>query len=129
MKILVLNCGSSSLKYQLFDMSNESVLTKGLVERIGIAGSRIKHNKGSNDPVVRETDIPDHTAAIKIVLDMLLDAQAGVIKNLDELSAVGHRIVHGGEKNAKSAGRVRHTLWMTSRPGTYPKDTWSRTTS
>ncbi len=102
MKILVLNCGSSSLKYQLFDMSDESVLAKGLVERIGIAGSRIKHNKGSNDPVVRETDIPDHTAAIKIVLDMLLDAQAGVIKNLDELSAVGHRIVHGGEKNAKS---------------------------
>ena len=63
MKILVLNCGSSSLKYQLFDMSDESVLAKGLVERIGIAGSRIKHNKGSNDPVVRETDIPDHTAA------------------------------------------------------------------
>lgn len=103
MKILVLNCGSSSLKYQLFDMTDESVLAKGLVERIGIAGSRIKHNKGSEDAVVRESDIADHTAAIQIVLDMLLDATTGVLKSLDELSAVGHRVVHGGEKNDKSA--------------------------
>ena len=102
MKILVLNCGSSSLKYQLFDMSDESVLAKGLVERIGIDGSRIKHTKGAEDAVVRELGIPDHTAAIKIVLDMLLDAKTGVIKSLDELKAVGHRVVHGGEKNDKS---------------------------
>ena len=103
MKILVLNCGSSSLKYQLFEMENESVLAKGLVERIGIAGSRIKHSKSGFDAVVRETDIPDHTAAIKLVSEMLVDAQTGVMKNLNELFAVGHRVVHGGEKNAKSA--------------------------
>jgi acetate kinase len=103
MKILVLNCGSSSLKYQLFDMADESVLAKGLVERIGIAGSRIKHTKGSDDSTIRETDIPDHTQAIKLVLELLLDAQVGVLKNLQELSAVGHRIVHGGEKYADSA--------------------------
>ncbi len=103
MKILVLNCGSSSLKYQLFDMADESVLAKGLVERIGIDGSRIKHTKGADAPVTAEHAIPDHTAAIKIVLDMLLDAKTGVLKSLNELSAVGHRVVHGGEKNDKSA--------------------------
>ncbi|MDR3332254.1 MAG: acetate kinase [Synergistaceae bacterium] len=102
MKILVLNCGSSSLKYQLFDMNGEVVLAKGLVERIGIAGSRVKHSKGA-DSVARETDIPDHTAAIKIVLDLLTGPETGVLKNLDEITAVGHRIVHGGEKNDKSA--------------------------
>ncbi|MDR1884922.1 MAG: acetate kinase [Synergistaceae bacterium] len=102
MKILVLNCGSSSLKYQLFDMTNESVLAKGLVERIGIAGSRIKHNRGSEESTVRETDIPDHTSAIKLVLGMMLDAGTGVLGSLDELGAVGHRVVHGGEKNDRS---------------------------
>ena len=101
-KVLVLNCGSSSLKYQLFDMTDESVLAKGLVERIGIDGSRVKHTKGSSDAIVREHSIPDHTAAIKIVLDLLTDAETGVIKSLDELKAVGHRVVHGGEKNDKS---------------------------
>ncbi len=103
MKILVLNCGSSSLKYQLFDMTGESVLAKGLVERIGIAGSRIKHNKGVDDTTIREQDIADHTDAIKLVLDLLLDANTGVMKSLGELGAVGHRVVHGGEKNDKSA--------------------------
>lgn len=103
MKILVLNCGSSSLKYQLFDMTNESVLAKGLVERIGIEGARIKHSKGADDTTIREDSIPDHTAAIKMVLDMLLDGETGVMKSLNELSAVGHRVVHGGEKNSKSA--------------------------
>ncbi|MDR1482982.1 MAG: acetate kinase, partial [Synergistaceae bacterium] len=102
MKILVLNCGSSSLKYQLFDMTDESVLAKGLVERIGIQGSRVKHSKASGDPAVRETDIPDHTFAIKLVLEMLLDPAAGVLKSLGELGAVGHRVVHGGEKNDRS---------------------------
>lgn len=103
MKILVLNCGSSSLKYQLFDMTDESVLAKGLVERIGIACSRIKHNKGADDTTIREQDIADHTAAIKLVLELLLDANTGVMKSLSELGAVGHRVVHGGEKNDKSA--------------------------
>jgi acetate kinase len=102
MKILVLNCGSSSLKYQLFDMTGEVVLAKGLVERIGIGGSKVKHTKGA-DSTVRVSDISDHTEAIKIVLDLLLDSSIGVLKNLEEISAVGHRVVHGGEKNDKSA--------------------------
>ena len=97
MKILVLNCGSSSLKYQLIDMDDESVLAKGLVERIGIAGSCIKHTKAGMEAIKREVDFPTHTEAIKYVLDMLVDKQCGVLKSLSELSAAGHRIVHGGE--------------------------------
>ncbi len=102
MKILVLNCGSSSLKYQLIDMNGEAVLAKGLVERIGIDGSRIKHTKTGMDSITRNVDFPSHTEAIKYVLDMLVDAEYGVLKSLDELSAAGHRIVHGGEKFTKS---------------------------
>lgn len=102
MKVLVINCGSSSLKYQLFEMDNESVLAKGLVERIGIAGSRIKHTKTGMDPVVKETDIPDHKVAFKEVTAMLLDDRHGALKNLGELAAVGHRVVHAGEKYAGS---------------------------
>ena len=98
MKILVLNCGSSSLKYQLIDMNGEAVLAKGLVERIGIDGSRIKHTKTGMDSISREVDFPTHTEVIKYVLDMLVDAEYGVLKSLSELSAAGHRIVHGGEK-------------------------------
>ena len=98
MKILVLNCGSSSLKYQLIDMDGEKVLAKGLVERIGIAGSRIKHTKTGMEAVTREVDFPTHTPAIKYVLDMLVDKEYGVLESLDELAAAGHRIVHGGEK-------------------------------
>ncbi|MDR1020564.1 MAG: acetate kinase [Synergistaceae bacterium] len=101
MKILVLNCGSSSLKYQLFDMNGEVVLAKGLVERIGIGGSIVKHTKGE-DSAVREHDIQDHAQAIKIVLDLLTGPGTGVIGSLGEISAVGHRVVHGGEKHAKS---------------------------
>ncbi|MDD4159978.1 MAG: acetate kinase [Synergistaceae bacterium] len=102
MKILVLNCGSSSFKYQLIDMNGEVVLAKGLVERIGIGGSKIKHVKTGIEPVSREVDFSNHTVAIKYVLDMLTDPEYGVLKNLSELSAVGHRIVHGGEKFTKS---------------------------
>ena len=102
MKILVLNCGSSSLKYQLIEMEGESVLAKGLVERIGIDGSRIKHTKTGLDAVTREVPFPDHSAAIKYVLDILVDPELGVLKSLDELYATGHRIVHGGEKFTKS---------------------------
>ena len=102
MKVLVLNCGSSSLKYQLFDMTDESVLSKGLVERIGIEGSRIKHSKTGADAKLVETSIPDHTEAIRLVLDLLLDPTTGSLKSLSELSAVGHRVVHGGEKFAAS---------------------------
>ena len=102
MKILVINCGSSSLKYQLFDMRDESVLAKGLVERIGIEGARIKHTKTGMDSITKNSDIPNHKVAFKIVVEALLDAEHGVLKNLDELSAVGHRVVHAGERYAGS---------------------------
>lgn len=102
MKILVLNCGSSSFKYQLIDMNGENILAKGLVERIGIAGSKIKHTKTGHEPVSKEVDFPNHTAAIKFVLDMLTDSEYGALRSLDELSAVGHRLVHGGEKFTSS---------------------------
>ncbi|MDR1874228.1 MAG: acetate kinase [Synergistaceae bacterium] len=102
MKILVINCGSSSLKYQLFDMEKEQVLAKGLVERIGIEGSRIKHSKTGMDAVTTETPIPNHRVGIKLVLDALLDKSHGVLSSLEELAAVGHRVVHAGEKFATS---------------------------
>ncbi|MDR1048697.1 MAG: acetate kinase, partial [Synergistaceae bacterium] len=102
MKILVINCGSSSLKYQLFDMDREQVLAKGLVERIGIDGSRIKHTKTGQDPVVTETAIPDHKEGIRLVVEALLDKSHGVLASLDEIAAVGHRVVHAGEKFASS---------------------------
>lgn len=96
MKVLVLNCGSSSLKYQLFDATDESVLAKGRVERIGIDGSFLVH-KGSGDEIKVETAMPDHKVAIKNVLNMLTNEKYGVIKSFDEIGAVGHRVVHGGE--------------------------------
>jgi acetate kinase len=83
-------------------MSNESVLAKGLVERIGIGSSKVKHNPGAGAPVVRESDIADHTEAIRIVLELLTARDFGALKSLGEISAVGHRVVHGGEKNDKS---------------------------
>jgi acetate kinase len=103
MSVLVLNCGSSSLKYQLFDMRDESVKSKGLVERIGIKGSRVKHTSfpGGNNTIL-DDDIPNHTEAIKIVLSLLTDKKTGVISSLGEISAIGHRVVHGGEKYSKS---------------------------
>lgn len=104
MKILVVNCGSSSLKYQLIDMENESVLCKGLVERIGIEGSVLKHEKaGMDSKHVVEVPMEDHNVAIKLVLDAIVDPEVGSIKDMKEIDAVGHRIVHGGEKFAESA--------------------------
>lgn len=102
MKVLVINAGSSSLKYQLYDMSNESVLAKGLVERIGIAGSVLTHRPEGKDKHVVQTEMPDHKIAIQLVLDALVDKEVGVIGDVSEISAVGHRIVHGGEKYSKS---------------------------
>ena len=101
MKILVINCGSSSLKYQLFDMDNEEVLVKGLVERIGIDGSRLKQEKGEDEYIIEE-DMKDHTEAVKHVFDAITDTENGVIADLSEIDAVGHRFVHGGEKITKS---------------------------
>ncbi len=102
MKILVLNCGSSSLKYQLFDMTNESVLAKGLCERIGIEGSKLKHQPTGKDDKVFETYMDDHNAAVKMVLDAITNPEYGVLANMQEITAVGHRVVHGGEHFASS---------------------------
>lgn len=102
MNILVINCGSSSLKYQLIDSDSEKVLAKGLCERIGIDGSAITHQPAGGEKYKEETDIPGHTAAVKLMIDKLTDKEIGVIYSLDEIDAVGHRIVHGGEKFASS---------------------------
>ena len=97
MKIFVVNCGSSSIKYQLIDMQDESVIAKGLVERIGIEGSCLTHTPAGKDKVKLESEIPDHVDGIKKVLAALVDPNYGVIKSTDEIDAVGHRVVHGGE--------------------------------
>ncbi|MFA6074446.1 MAG: acetate kinase [Negativicutes bacterium] len=102
MKILVINCGSSSLKYQLFDMDDETVLAKGLIERIGMSGSILTHCPGERDKVVITADIPNHAVALQMVTDALVNEEHGVIKSMDEISAIGHRVVHGGEKFASS---------------------------
>ena len=96
MKILVINCGSSSLKYQLIDMENESVLAKGLCERIGIEGSKLTHEAEGKDKHVVENPMPNHSTAIKMVMDALVDPVYGVIKDTSEISAVGHRVLHAG---------------------------------
>lgn len=102
MNILVINCGSSSLKYQLIDMRNEEALAQGLVERIGIQGSILTQKVEGKDKYVVETLLKDHQDAIELVLKSLVDEEHGVIKSMDEISAVGHRVVHGGEKYATS---------------------------
>ncbi len=102
MKILVINCGSSSLKFQLIDSDSEECLAKGLCERIGIDGSMITYAPKGGDKEKTETPMPDHTEAIRLVLDALTNPKTGVVKNLDEIGAVGHRVVHGGEKFAES---------------------------
>lgn len=102
MKVLVINCGSSSLKYQLFDMGDESVLCKGLVEKIGIPGSFLKHRRGEEENVVIEAQIANHEVAIGMVTEALTSPLHGVVKSMDEIQAVGHRVVHAGEKYAGS---------------------------
>lgn len=102
MKILVINCGSSSLKYQLIDMENEEVIAKGLAERIGIEGSVLKHQPKASDKVTIERPMPTHKEALQTLIDALLDKDYGVIKDMSEISAVGHRVVHAGEKFACS---------------------------
>ncbi|QIB69374.1 acetate kinase [Aminipila butyrica] len=102
MKVLVINCGSSSLKYQVLDMTTETLLCKGLVERIGMDGSIITHEKEGMDKFKLETPMADHKEAIGHVLDAVQDAAHGVVASMDEISAVGHRVVHAGEKYAHS---------------------------
>ena len=101
MIVLVVNCGSSSLKYQLINMDNEEVMAKGLVEKIGLPDSQLTHKWNGQKKEIKQS-IPDHQVAVKLVLDILTDAECGVIKSMDAIDAVGHRVVHGGEKFAKS---------------------------
>ena len=100
MKVLVINCGSSSLKFQLIDAETEQLLFKGLCERIGIEGSQISYTATGKDKVTKVTPMPEHKTAVSLVLEAL--TESGVVKSLDEIDAVGHRIVHGGEKFTKS---------------------------
>lgn len=102
MNILVINCGSSSLKFQLIDSKSEEVIAKGLCERIGIEGSRIVYQKPGMDKKITQAPMEDHKVAIRMVIDALTDAETGVVSSLSEIGAVGHRIVHGGEKFAAS---------------------------
>lgn len=102
MKILVMNCGSSSLKYQLIDMEGEKLIAKGLVERIGIEGSIITHTTIGKDKVKTETPMKDHNKAVELVIKALIDPESGAIASMDEIDAVGHRVVHGGEEFAES---------------------------
>ncbi|MDR3584101.1 MAG: acetate kinase [Desulfosporosinus sp.] len=103
MKILVVNCGSSSLKYQLMDMITKESVGVGLVERIGLEGAVLTHRTASGEKEVITTDLPNHTVAIELVLKVLVSPVYGAVKDLNEISAVGHRVVHGGENFATSA--------------------------
>ena len=102
MKVLVVNCGSSSLKYQVLEMDNSTLLAKGLVERIGLEGSVMKHEKIGMDKYILEAPMKNHKDAIGYVLEALTDKEHGVVASMDEISAVGHRVVHAGEKYAGS---------------------------
>ncbi|MFN4190166.1 MAG: acetate kinase [Pseudothermotoga sp.] len=101
MKVLVVNCGSSSVKYQFVDMKGEKVLCKGIAERVGIEGSRLVHRVNADKHVI-EKPMKDHEEALKLILEVLLDPEIGVIKDLSEITAVGHRVVHGAERFASS---------------------------
>ncbi|MGX8690873.1 MAG: acetate kinase, partial [Bacteroidaceae bacterium] len=102
MKILVLNCGSSSIKYKLFDMSSNDVIAQGGIEKIGMKGSFLKLTDKNGEKVVIEEEIPEHTKGVKFIFEILTGSEYGVIKSLSEIDAVGHRMVHGGEKFNKS---------------------------
>lgn len=102
MNILVINCGSSSLKYQLIDMTDESVKAKGLCERIGIEGSNLVHQPAGKGKIKMEKPMADHTVAIQMVLEALIDPEIGVVKSVDEIGAIGHRVVHAGTNYSES---------------------------
>ena len=102
MKILVLNCGSSSIKYKLFDMTTKEVLAQGGIENIGLVGSFLKLTLPNGEKKILEKDIPEHTAGIEFILNTLVSPEYGAIKSLDEINAVGHRMVHGGERFSES---------------------------
>ena len=102
MKILVLNCGSSSIKYKLFDMTTKEVLAQGGIEKMGLVGSFLKLTLPNGEKKILEKDIPEHTAGIEFILNTLVSPEYGAIKSLDEINAVGHRMVHGGERFSES---------------------------
>ncbi len=102
MKILVINCGSSSIKYKLFDMSSRAVLAQGGIEKVGIPGSFLKYTQSNGEKAILEKDVPDHSVGIQWIFDMLTDPKEGCIKSLSELDAVGHRVLHGGDKFTES---------------------------
>jgi acetate kinase len=110
MKVLVLNCGSSSLKYQLFNMRDERVMAKGLIERIGLDGSLLTHETDDYQQAKVPVNAPDHKVAIQSVIAALTDPERGVISSMDEIRAVGHRVVHGGEKISRSVLIDDHVL-------------------
>lgn len=102
MKILVLNCGSSSIKYKLFDMTTKEVIAQGGIEKIGLKGSFLKLTLPNGEKKVLEKDIPEHTIGVEFILNTLINPEYGAIKSLDEINAVGHRMVHGGERFSES---------------------------
>jgi acetate kinase len=110
MKILVLNCGSSSIKYQLFDMTTSMVLAKGIVEKIGLKGSFLKNERFDGDKVKLEGEILDHQSGIEYILGILVSKKRGVLKDLKEIDAIGHRVVHGGETFKKSCYLDKATI-------------------
>jgi acetate kinase len=110
MKIIVLNCGSSSIKYQLFEMPSAEVVAKGLVDKIGLKGASIKHNMANGDVLKLEGEILDHQAGIEFVLGILTHKEYGCVKDLNEIGAVGHRVVHAGEKYNSSVAITKEVI-------------------
>lgn len=110
MKVLVLNCGSSSIKYKLFDMDHKAVIAQGGIEKIGLSGSFLKLTLPNGEKKILEKDIPEHTVGVEFILNTLISPEYGAIKSLDEINAVGHRMVHGGEKFSKSVLLTQEVL-------------------
>ena len=110
MKILVLNCGSSSIKYKLFDMDSKEVIAQGGIEKIGLKGSFLKLTLPNGEKKILEKDIPEHTVGVEFILNTLISPEYGAIKSLDEINAVGHRMVHGGEKFSESVLLTQEVL-------------------
>ena len=110
MKVLVLNCGSSSIKYKLFDMDHKEVIAQGGIEKIGLKGSFLKLTLPDGGKKILEKDIPEHTVGVEFILNTLISPEYGAIKSLDEINAVGHRMVHGGEKFSESVLLTQEVL-------------------
>ena len=110
MKVLVLNCGSSSIKYKLFDMTSGDVMAQGGIEKIGLPGAFLKLTDKDGKKVILEKDIPGHQEGIEFILSVLTDDTYGCIKDYKEIDAVGHRVVHGGEKFASSVLLTKEVL-------------------